>query len=951
MKRNIFLTIMLIVTLLSGLIVPVSAEATVKATDVIGGEYVDLYEGVSPYEGTIGDTYADGWARIPGVDFSDGVYDTLDVTYSCAKGYSGGKMFIYLDSRGGALIAELTVENTESWENYKTVSLEMSNPNINGVHDVYITFSKRTTGTFKSMQFKAAETGRSIPSDIEGTELEDTALKLEAFGLISLGSSQYRPDDVIKNSEVIAAVKNISEYFDMSEEKMTAEYSVNVNSNATQQDIMKIFAIASGYIRFPDYMTYMHEEGIFTGVQFKYGNITRGEFLKCMDNFLDMRVWVYNNDEMYRSDTTILEKFLKIRKSKGIVMSDTYTAIVGTPLKEVVYIGDNTYYKNGFDTDKFIGQNVEFYCTDDDEPSIVFMYGYNNEIIELDDEHTERFSGMTIYYTTDSGKQKRYDVSDDFVLILNSKVVSKFDKSLFETFNGTLKIIDNDKDASADVIIMRDTYDIYVDGFADNIIYGKDKSVLDLNDKEIIIRKASGVLTDETYLSNIKKGTVLTVAYSDAADGTPIYDITVSNINIKGILESIYEDEDGKTVLRVSGTEYKVSKLCTADFNNLTGEEVNIYLNAMLEIADIAKNVFESVYGYALKYFYNEDDEKNYVKIFGEDNIMHTFVCAERLKIDGKSYKTEEQKAALKNAFTESVVVYLLNDRGQLAGIDFPYQYTGFKQAVGLNEYETDNSLYLSFEGSALYRWYGRSFAGKSILATNAIVFLIPQNDEPDQYRAVDAESYFSDQETYEIKAYGTDTKSFASPVYSISYDGVPQISSDSSVMFVKSVGIDNYFNNDTEEIMSTLEYMRDGQIFKEYVDADGKSDLAAIEPGDIIKIGHSLDGYVTKIVHVFDASSATVLSGSETFNSPTRYICDSILKIEGNYAILNNFDEIVNLSCNNIYIYNKNEVSRNKIKQGSISELVSVVHESGASKVFVSQRYGETNGVLIVQE
>jgi len=81
------------------------------------------------------------WAMYAGVEFGNEDYtkqaDSVSVNASCMT--SGGMIEIYLDSLTGAKIAEVAVNATGSWNNYKNFLAPVTEE-VTGTHDVYLKF-------------------------------------------------------------------------------------------------------------------------------------------------------------------------------------------------------------------------------------------------------------------------------------------------------------------------------------------------------------------------------------------------------------------------------------------------------------------------------------------------------------------------------------------------------------------------------------------------------------------------------------------------------------------------------------------------------------------------------------------------------------------------------------------------------------------------------------------
>lgn len=75
------------------------------------------------------------YIKVSGVDFREGAQK---FTASVASSTSGGTLELHLDSKDGKLIGSCTVDGTGGWQNWKTVSCDVTG--AEGEHDLYLVF-------------------------------------------------------------------------------------------------------------------------------------------------------------------------------------------------------------------------------------------------------------------------------------------------------------------------------------------------------------------------------------------------------------------------------------------------------------------------------------------------------------------------------------------------------------------------------------------------------------------------------------------------------------------------------------------------------------------------------------------------------------------------------------------------------------------------------------------
>lgn len=953
MRLNKVYACVLIFAICAGFFTNVYAAGEISALSEIFVSNADKMVGATiQTDGAAGDIYADAYLRVPNVDFGNRMYKEVIVNYAVEGAYAGGKIMICTDSVSSAPIAEAVLPSTGSWYDYKSINIELDNPYISGVHDLYIKFLKRSMCSFKSIKFVSMETGASLPSDIIGTDIEQTVQKLASIGIFDLSERSFKPDSAVTNAELFEIAQKFRPY-GLNPQEYAEKNNVDLEARTSIEEILKVFAYIAGYGEIEGIPMIQNDLGIFDGVSIKNGKITKANLVKCIDNFLDVEVYKLSDKKYEKSDSTILNECFHMYEAVGIVKSNEYTALVGSPKNNSVIIGDTEYSIDNIDIYQYFGQNVKYLYKDEDgELSVCYAHPYRNTVLELTDKNTESCKGLTLRYTDDStGRSKAVHLNNDFVFVYNNKVISEFDEGVFSGFNGTLKLIDNNRDSKHDVVIMTDTYDVVVSSCAGENIYGKNNFSMSLSGKNYILRKVTGEITDESYLSRLREKTILSIAEVMGVDGEELLDISVSNMSVSGVLKSYSYDDYGITTLMINGEEYKLSKKSEGFSGNLVGAFVNVYLNVNREAVFIESSVQIEMVGYMEKYTVDEEDNI-YIKIFGEDEVMHNFTCAEKVKIDGKSYKkTNDIKNVLNARFKQGLVRLSVNEAGKITMIDFPYNFIKFGKAEGLFENEDPNSLYISFDGSSNYKWYGHSFWGNSTLSGDSRVFLIPTDGDEDKYAVKVSENYFSNDTPYTIKAYGYDKNQISTPFYLVMYDGTSPISDTGKFAVVTDVKIDSTYDMEKEEITSSVEYFQNG--VKEIKNAvpNIKSELEKLNAGDLFKFNVDLNGNISVIQKIFDINLKKESNGTSGFDTPKRYMTVKIKKLNGTYAVIDGTSEITNLSCGaGVYVYDSSKSKKERIQKADIDDIVTLEMSSNADTVFISQYHGETNGVYIIR-
>lgn len=143
----------------------------------------------------VSDAHNGDWIKLRNVDFGNDVSAKRQLTIRAASALRGGKLELHADSIHGQLIAEVAVENTGGWEQFK----EFATDDVKipaGVHDVYVVFKGRKGPELFSLdwwqlspQQRVVEEGgtgayKAIMKEIDGFEAHTVFMPqdLTAFG-------------------------------------------------------------------------------------------------------------------------------------------------------------------------------------------------------------------------------------------------------------------------------------------------------------------------------------------------------------------------------------------------------------------------------------------------------------------------------------------------------------------------------------------------------------------------------------------------------------------------------------------------------------------------------------------------------------------------------------------------------------------------------------------------
>lgn len=986
MNKKKFISICLTLCMMLGICTAYADDVnTEAASDVY--TTADADEFLRPYiaevvgakmntNGRVGSIGAGAYVHYSGIDFGVTGYTAAELTYGVDDSWGGSDVEVYIDSMESAPVAVFTLKSTGSFSVSATISAALTK-SVSGVHDVYVKFLKAAACDFFGISFTTGSSstsgGVNIPNGVYSLENPDTAIKLYILGVLD-AEDGFSPEKFVTNSYVLAAMRRISSSFTIDDAEFEEKYGFAAADNATPQSITKIFGLTAGY----GSINAVPNMKVFNNARFVNNNITQKEFVKCLDNFLDVKVVTLKSTSPVtyaESDLSVMNKCMGIYEYEGVIKSNRYTSFDGKEYPYDVLIGDIVFRKNAVDVDGMLGYNVKAYYSkpDGDNYSLLAAIPTKNNVLELTSDDDISRDGLKISYEKE-GKERKVNIDSGFVLIYNEIFTSVFDNSIFTDFYGTIKLVDCNDDNKYDCVLMTDTEDVFVKSVTgDDVIYGENGWKLDLSDKDYVIKSAGGTVIAEDEINGISSDSVISVGKS--YDNTEeFYTIIVSSKTVSGeVIRTA--DHDGKKYVVVNDEEYQLSRYCTDTNAFAIGDDATLYLTAQNKVMRILGYTSVEKLGYIDKVYIDVNEEKVYVKMFTEDGEYIRLECADRMNIDKKSCKRfndiqkamEEEKN--KSLADKDLVNYSLNAEGKLKMLDYPYYYIGFTESDDStkcrNSKESANSLFISFKGGGQYKQDIMSIGGVNFADKEAKVFIIPDTGDYTDYSVMTASAYFKQDSTYtDVRGYGSDVNYIKSTAYLINEAANAEPSEMAPACFIKSIErLNVYFDDD---IYSSIKYLRNGEEYSAMVEQGSEVEkiLSYLKTGDMVQmttdsygIAENLEPmYLTSRNRIYDTEAAQEYGRTKTYVTSAfgsgRWVVDGTVKrVLGDYVIITdkktNSDVIANVNNpayfgQNIYAYDKNESKNNIITHASFNDIVE------GSEITVMLYYGNVNGCIV---
>lgn len=588
----------------------------------------------------------------------------------------------------------------------------------------------------------------------------------------------------------------------------------------TLTEAVKILVSAMGFKEYSEqnggypsgYTSVASQQGLYSGVPSREsGRLLRGEAARLLTNALDAEVMV-NTTELSGSKYTKIKlmEYIGLVSAKAVVTQSGRRAlsVVSQFDEDEVTFSDGTVLdRNGINTNELVGYKVEYIyeeATGSDLPKLLYIVksSQNNEIT-LAARDITYVSGKTITAEDDNGRKKTYNISSDVQILYNGMAVESFSTEMLKPELGYLRLISN-SGSEYNVVFIESYTNVYVSG--------KDSSKAEIYDRYNVEKRetlseedgAAVEITDadgnlKTF-EDISVGDVVSVFRSQ--DGQLIRAV-ISKNSVTGRVIAIDVE---KLVIETLEYEMTPELMKTIEDENSdlprvnSGSNITAYLDFMGYIAAYSMEVETGrLFAYMKSFSWYDDDtgEGVLLKLFTQNGEHRRIKCAQKLTLDGTSYKKPENiYGALQNLKRyDGLIVYRLNESGEIIYID----------TVEKGSKETDQSLiktHSSFNmvngaytgtGFLTYKEKSMSFNMTALMRSTTPIFQVPSTDidsAPEDYFAVKTVSDYSNDAQVYIDTYKVDTESYytdAGVVYEKTASSLT-INNDSNPAVVKKV-------------------------------------------------------------------------------------------------------------------------------------------------------------------
>ena len=591
---------------------------------------------------------------------------------------------------------------------------------------------------------------------------------------------------------------------------------------------------------------------------------------------------VSGSDVSYKveEEKSLLSMYHNVYYDEGYVYSTSGLSINDLKSRENEIVVDEELYfiDESLYAEYYLGKYVKLYYVDNKDSSKKVIYitcdDKQGDYIEIDAKLIEGLDkDYRLKYYNDKHQNKILSkkLSRTVSIIYNGKKIEKdFIKIFDELKNGYVRLLDVDGDNKYEYAIVKSYTDVvvgYYDKQEDTIYDELSGNSINFSDcKNVAFYSVS---YSKIARSSLVEGMILSIAYSE---GVYLEGI-VSKELVSGCIEEIEKCSDTSHVI-IEDKEYSVGNDYARYFDNrfFVGDSITAYLNVFSEIAYI-EVLGDSDFSFGYMCDLNIGKGLSgllQIKMFCEDGSMKIFDVAEKVIVDGKVLKNNDDIVnAMPGCFAENNIIkdyepqairYRFNTEREICEIDTKI-LTGLEnvrdslaKTVTYSNKEGSDSVIVSSQGTNL-----RRLGMSTIINASTIIFVIPEfetikNGEAEDYQfklGSIAKDLVPD--TYvTIDSYRTDVFNGYEELLVIYSDGIIEWDARVNLMVVDKItkGVD--INNN---LVFRLKGMRGGKRV-EYDVSPEYNPVDLPDSGDTIGIETNVLDQITYIKILYDLSA-----------------------------------------------------------------------------------------------
>jgi len=429
-------------------------------------------------------------------------------------------------------------------------------------------------------------------------------------------------------------------------------------------------------------------------------------------------------------DKTLLSVHRNLYFQRGIVNGADMMSLNQMELStdDEVLIDDNRYTTQ-IPFAEYLGEEIEFlyqYQKTTNRKTIVWAYRTGNtDVVNVETEYDAFFdSDNYVFEYWDGNNEKSIRLDKSIKLIFNGGSTTRGVSTLLNLPRIKVKFAGKGNLYSVAIIEEAETFVIGMMQSEEQIIYDKiiptKKLELDPLEYQFFSMRLSN--EEEIAFEDLKIGNVLRVLKSD--DGEHL-NVHVGNVTVEGSVSKIISKEHSD-IFVISDVEYRKPHNGQTEPYSV-GDTVTLYLDSMGMVAYVEVKMPNDYAAFLIR---ATESDGNFNKtllihLLGQDGLVVTKECKERVLIDGIAYKDSQlaYRALCGTArnFQPQFALIHYNAEGKIASID----------TIAKTEKEKSDSLSVSVPYLEDQRYKTMGMIGKlSLVDDNTLFFAVPEDEE-----------------------------------------------------------------------------------------------------------------------------------------------------------------------------------------------------------------------------
>ncbi len=612
------------------------------------------------------------------------------------------------------------------------------------------------------------------------------------------------------------------------------------NTRIKYSEAVKYSVIALGYQmqaeQAKDYMQVAGQLGITDGIMLKADSgLTGDDATRLLMNMLDvepMKSFHDGTGVIYEStkDETILSLNRGIEEIKGIVTANSITGLtreegVGEGYIEI----DGVVYETAGKFDELLGRNVYAYIKNlgAGEYELLYMHGTKNEEVEISGDKLDTIDGNYLMYYSEvnENKSEKALLSPTLRVIYNGVFLGDYTNEDLLPENGSVVLINNDRDNDFDVMIVESFKTVIVSGvIADKEVIvnkfrfdGSLKTIsLDIENEDHYVNICSADGKSISF-SNIAVNDVLSIAESKS-NAPKVIKVYKSDKVIEGTLVSQNKNEETLTVGDVAyGYTSELYAQLEAETKTIgIGKDYRFYIDSF---GNIVYAGFVNELDYYVFYRCYEEDEEFYIMYMDMDEMWNTAKLAKNTVLDGVKLSKDSVHKNVQYHSPQVAKIYF-NSNGEVKELKFAQESN-----------EADETRFIkSPEKQLVWRLTPKTFSGSVWMEDGAKVFVFPKDlKDREKYSVFEVSGYFRQDVGHKFVAYDMDEYGFTSILSANETDNSQNFSN--SIFLVTDV----YETFVDGEALSCVNGVF-GEFIKYQLTGESLETFADVKPGDVIK-------------------------------------------------------------------------------------------------------------------